>query len=427
MEQIIKNIEPWKAHAFTLEQGKEIKLGERVVVLKNTTTSNRLKIGEVFRVQNNESYAIYGDNSGYDYYKLAPFFIPGQWYVYKNEFTKSKYCFKVKNINSKSLVCESINSCKKYTENDDMHPNSPIAHHATLLEDLSEIQQYLPDSHPDKVEQKDEVLVFGVYKVGQIVVSLTEVYESRKEGDLYQVLSPSSKPELYYRTGSASLSPKDWRAATPEEVEAYNQGIRNINEIPKVKVESSIEDLLEEAKRKYPIGTKLKECLGGWIQNDETGMISGIPYIQEDKNIWVKGSYYELCIYREGKWAEIDTKVEEDPILAECARRYPIGSVVESLLGNMIFIVTKNLFNKHRPIKDTRSINAYYYDDGSYLIYKNGEWAKVISYPDENKAAHETPNTTTLKEEPTLLLRNKKRVSLPCDVKNIESVKLTIK
>ena len=68
---------------------------------------------------------------------------------------------------------------------------------------------------------------------------------------------------------------------------------------------SITEKLLEEAKLKYPVGTKIQKCLDGWSEDGETNIISGIPYNTVSGSIWVKGSKYNLCIYHNGRWAEI--------------------------------------------------------------------------------------------------------------------------
>ena len=77
---------------------------------------------------------------------------------------------------------------------------------------------------------KSEILVFGKYKIDDIVVSLTD-FTSRCAGGIYKVLKRSNASALYYLSTTNSDHPDDWRFATPEEAEAFRNGIKNINDI----------------------------------------------------------------------------------------------------------------------------------------------------------------------------------------------------
>lgn len=85
-------------------------------------------------------------------------------------------------------------------------------------------------------EKPSKILIFNDIYVGDIVVShkvTNRHITSRKEGELFLVLDKSYEGRLYYADGYASLNSDDWRKATSEEIEAYNKGIKNINDIPK--------------------------------------------------------------------------------------------------------------------------------------------------------------------------------------------------
>lgn len=75
---------------------------------------------------------------------------------------------------------------------------------------------------------------------------------------------------------------RDWTTATPEE-------------------------LLAEAKRKYPVGTKVKNN-GLCDSCQENDVFKCNPIIQGDK-IWLSGATeqvgYSICVYKNGQWAEI--------------------------------------------------------------------------------------------------------------------------
>ena len=81
----------------------------------------------------------------------------------------------------------------------------------------------IKNSVDDKTYFKEELLVFGKYKVGDIVVSL-----ALKE--MFKV-SDKSKEDLLVMEQGTYTDSSLIRPATPEEVEAYNQGVRNIANI----------------------------------------------------------------------------------------------------------------------------------------------------------------------------------------------------
>jgi hypothetical protein len=72
----------------------------------------------------------------------------------------------------------------------------------------------------------------GIY-VGDVVVSLKERHVSRKIGDIFKVLVESKKGHLYYKKGFSNSDTHEWRLATLEEKEAFENGITNINDIKK--------------------------------------------------------------------------------------------------------------------------------------------------------------------------------------------------
>ena len=45
-----------------------------------------------------------------------------------------------------------------------------------------------------------------------------------------------------------------------------------------------------------------------WIKNGEKGIIQGNPR-SDIESIWVNGNIFGLCIYFNGKWAEIESKI----------------------------------------------------------------------------------------------------------------------
>lgn len=142
-----------------------------------------------------------------------------------------------------------------------------------------ELIQFLSKDHPDIISKQ---LVLGTFNIGDIVVSEEHKPGARKVGDLFVVLPQSSKNCLYYHLDYCSVSASSWRKATSKEKLAYYDGIKNINDIPPTKSESTM---------KYKVGDKVKylgedteivkfsitepgyyivKYSGGWSQGPET-------------------------------------------------------------------------------------------------------------------------------------------------------------
>jgi hypothetical protein len=223
-------------------------------------------------------------------------FAVGKWYKY-NESSYFK-CKKIEALGSYKRIYHSDEICdKSYNNTPDYIASNDYEKYALEhpLEDLSEIQEFLPEGHEDLVvkpkserylatmkffEQlreperseaianydedydtivpenlahaisiafswqedkwvelynsvdkgtyfKEELLVFGKYKVGDIVVDICHA-----PGKMVEVDKLSSSNILVYGGSNYTYDhPKYLRPATTEEVEAYNQGVRNIADI----------------------------------------------------------------------------------------------------------------------------------------------------------------------------------------------------
>ncbi len=79
--------------------------------------------------------------------------------------------------------------------------------------------------------------VFDVFELGEIVISTTNVGETRYVGDMMIVNSDSGPDDLrytnHYGSSCVSSDKKSWRVATPSEQEYYLKGVRSIDNIPK--------------------------------------------------------------------------------------------------------------------------------------------------------------------------------------------------
>lgn len=94
--------------------------------------------------------------------------------------------------------------------------------------DLTDRTELFLDEPVNEPINKIEIFP-GIY-VGNVVVSLG-TRKCRKIGDIFKVLIESKKGHLDYKTGFSSNDSHEWRLATPEEKEAFEKGITNINDI----------------------------------------------------------------------------------------------------------------------------------------------------------------------------------------------------
>ena len=83
---------------------------------------------------------------------------------------------------------------------------------------------------------KKEHKAFGIYSVGDIVVSLgskTSIHNNRNrpEGSMWEVLSCYDTNRLKYKFDASSVATSEWRAATAEEIAAYHQGVRHTRDV----------------------------------------------------------------------------------------------------------------------------------------------------------------------------------------------------
>jgi hypothetical protein len=107
----------------------------------------------------------------------------------------------------------------------------------------------IKNSVDDGTYFKEELLVFGKYKVGDIVVSLKHAGVYRQVGELFTVLPNSKSNSLKYELTTSSQEADTWRPATPEEAEAYNQGVRNIADIKPKQDKRAVKFNSEEERR----------------------------------------------------------------------------------------------------------------------------------------------------------------------------------
>jgi hypothetical protein len=147
----------------------------------------------------------------------------------------------------------------------------------------------------------------GIY-VGDIVVSLTNIRDIRKDGDIFKVLPKSRTGGLFYEEYTSSSDRTYWRLATPEEMDFYNNGGKNINDMkrpsplelcrklfsvgdivettigPKTFTEIITQKILDNLSDTYNKGFVSCSSLNGWLYNAETKQYAKIINSQSNIN-----------------------------------------------------------------------------------------------------------------------------------------------
>jgi hypothetical protein len=104
-----------------------------------------------------------------------------------------------------------------------------------------------------------------------------------------------------------------WRYATPEEIAEYDR-LGKPFDVTTLKPKELIkEELLEQARRRYPVGSRVKSLYEDLLDTVKGQYHSNYPdgWKESNRQIWFMGHVYGLLIYEEGKWAEVVSKTEE--------------------------------------------------------------------------------------------------------------------
>ena len=229
----------------------------------------------------------------------------------------------------------------------------------------------IKNSVDDKTYFKEELLVFGKYKVGDIVVSL-----ALKE--MFKV-SDKSKEDLLVMEQGTYTDSSLIRPATPEEVEAYNQGVRNIANIKPKDYKEAVHCTTQEEWDF--VFSKYKFCgeSSNWKQHGKDTYIDLHHGSFGDVNGTGKSWGYTILTFKQwcekyGHSYEEFTKQKEklkmEELLSEVKTKFPIGTKFKCLVSNSIVHEVEDL-----------SLFKIYSDTIFYknqLVYGGTKWAEII-------------------------------------------------
>jgi signal peptidase I len=152
----------------------------------HSSTIKQIKISDIkySQVHKNYWYRFHNYCNWYSECSITPKpdnYITGRWYKINNcRWAKFKQLSE-----DNWIMSDSINSSGNFLGGGGSFEITELDRNPTLLEDLSEIQQYLPDNHPDKVKT-------SIFKVGDIV----------------EFISSKSMNARYFRKGLDNLKIK---------------------------------------------------------------------------------------------------------------------------------------------------------------------------------------------------------------------------
>ena len=201
------------------------------------------------------------------------------------------------------------------------------------------------------------------FKIGDWVRAKGNMFPNFKIGKIVEIHS------FYYKVdfigeGRINVDRPDWptmRRVSPPEIP---------KEEP-VEQKTSIEELKEEANRRYPIGSKYigvrdnRACESKHLAHSNvTGIYVGYDYVYFHHN---------------KKWAEVETKPEPrvESLLEEAKRRFPVGTKFKSPYDGKICTCAGG----YKEAYGIMGILCTYKECPVVLQYLNlrGEWAEVVS------------------------------------------------
>lgn len=212
---------------------------------------------------------------------------------------------------------------------------------------------------------QEELLVFGKYKVGDIVV--LQVCTDRYP--MFKVSKDSTPDKMIDETGAHSTNPGSFRPATPEEVEAYNQGIRNVADIK---------------PKDCKVVPEYVECVNSKTHHYKEGKIYTWPdtiteECKPNKPGILKGSVWEFKPSTKEAYDEQQEKLKMEELLNEAKRRYPTGTKVRAVLdGPELTTEIFTLTDSHYWASGSKVPACYTEEGHPVCLHLSGKWAEIV-------------------------------------------------
>lgn len=284
-------------------------------------------------------------------------FVKGKWYKGSGQYLKFDYIDNSRYDYNKVYYTDAILQNKYIINNYIAH--TTLENSMKLLEDLSEIQEYLPEGHPDKFKKE----WWEELKEGDYVVSL-EDHCARSKNYIYKILKRLVNTITYLSHDGlrTSRALNEFRKATPEEAKLYEKYGKPVS----IYIDNSPKSkLIQEAIER------------GFIkQNKFIDLVHGIEFeiIEEafdnynnDNQLYVKCYSNKKLnkfarIYLNGRWAEIISEVKPE--------KYSFNE------GDLVVITELK--------GDTNWGNKSWWIDSGEIVKLGGEWWKDIKLENLN-------------------------------------------
>lgn len=167
---------------------------------------------------------------------------------------------------------------------------------------------------------------------------------------------------------------KNLRKARPEEIPHTES-----EKISPIVEEESMENLVREANRRFPQGTKVRTLAGSNGESKEE--VIGIVSLGSYENGGISSSEIKGYVYWKGEWAtKIEERIEKEDLLEEAKRRFPIGTTFKSAQSGDLYTVKSNSHTMKCGNIDV---------DGIPWLYYNGKWAEIVEKSWESRITSE--------------------------------------
>ena len=298
-------------------------------------------------------------------------FIPGKWYNFTTMEGKYNLYVKASSITGRKLFFMNGESISDGYFGKADCVDIKLIENPRLVEDLSEIQPYLPKEHPDKIFDKVE---YGEFKKGEYIVlidkgqstgsaALLEVYSTFIQNHCYKVRE--TKEYLLVELDSVGSTTngwacipynpneyhknRNWRYATQEEIDEYEKRGKPYDVTELQKKELSMKDIQEECKKRFPIG-----CT--YIDTDKITHIlkeDSCTYKIVNKRIWAHSG--GGLLYENGKWVELVSLPEQDNLKEEAIKYSEKTNAIILLASD---IKSKELYSTYEePLLSTKLLS----------------------------------------------------------------------
>ena len=244
-------------------------------------------------------------------------FISGKWYNFTTMKGKYNLYVKVASVTDRNLFFMNRESISDgYLGKADCIAIKFIEN-PRLVEDLSEIQDFLPDGHPDKITS-------DVFKKGEYIV-ITDKFDSWIKDFVSNHIYKQRKDSTYLQPEYDSLNSitndwfkytrnnsHNWRYATQEEVDEYERRGKPYDVIELQKKQLSMQEIQEKCKKRFPIG-----CTFIPIGSSNRRILKddSCTYCIVGKNIWAHSGGGHL--YKNGEWAKLVSSPKQNDLKEE--------------------------------------------------------------------------------------------------------------